>query len=214
MYPICLLLLLSYTPMVSTSLLLIRPLTFHDIDQVYTYLSPNIEYFHGRHLAYVIVAFLCAVTIGIVLPSLIIVEPFLNHKINCTRIKPFIDHFQDCYKDKHHCFAGYYMICRLLIYTIVTVNSSSDFVTRYMLIMVCGVTYLIHLILKPYNTEILNKLDNIILHLTLFTAVLPLLKNYDSPLVITTAFVLVILPLLVIACSLLLHKDNLRKTAI
>ena len=53
---ICFLLLLSYTSVASTSLLLMRPLTFIDIDKVYTYLSPDIEYFHDRHIAYVIVA--------------------------------------------------------------------------------------------------------------------------------------------------------------
>ena len=58
---ICLLLLLSYTSIASTSLLLMRSLTFLDIDKVYTYLSPDIEYFHGRHLAYGIVALLCSV---------------------------------------------------------------------------------------------------------------------------------------------------------
>ena len=52
---ICLLLLLSYTSIASTSLLLMRSQTFHKIDKVYTYLSPDIEYFHGRHLAYGIV---------------------------------------------------------------------------------------------------------------------------------------------------------------
>ena len=49
---ICCLLLLSHTSMTSTSLLLMRPLKFLDVDKIYTYLSPNIEYFHGRHLAY------------------------------------------------------------------------------------------------------------------------------------------------------------------
>ena len=211
-YMICLLLLLSYTTMVSTSLLLIRPMIFHEIDEVYTYLSPNIEYFHDRHLAYGIVALLCAVTIVIVLPSLLTVEPFLNHKVNFTKIKPFLDQFQDCYKDKYRCFAGYYMICRLLVIIIVTVNSPNNFVTNYMLITVCGITYLIHLTVKPYNKDLLNKFDTIILHLIFFTAVLPLRENYDSPLAITTAFVLVILPWLVIMCTLLLYKDNLRKT--
>ena len=42
---ICLLLLLSYTSIASTSLLLMRPLKFHEIDKVYTFLSPDIEYF-------------------------------------------------------------------------------------------------------------------------------------------------------------------------
>ena len=47
---ICLLLLLSYTSVATTSLLLMRTLTFLDVDTIYTYLSPDIEYFHGRHL--------------------------------------------------------------------------------------------------------------------------------------------------------------------
>ena len=53
---ICFLLLPSYTSVATTSLLLIRPLTFHNVDKIYTYLSPDIEYFHGRHLAYGIIA--------------------------------------------------------------------------------------------------------------------------------------------------------------
>ena len=211
MYLICLLLLLSYTTMVSTSLLLIRPLTFHEIDEVFTYLSPDIEYFHERHLVYGIVALLCAVTIVIVPPSLLTVEPFLNQKVDFTKIKPFLNQFQDCYKDRHRCFAGYYMICRLLLNIIVTVNSSNDFVTKYMFVTVSGSIYLIHSTVKPYNKELLNKFDSIILHLIFLTAVLPLLENYDSPLVITMAFVLVNLPWFAITCTLLLHKDNLRK---
>ena len=47
---ICYLLLLSYTSVATTSLLLLRSLTFDNVDKVYTYLSPDIEYFHGRHL--------------------------------------------------------------------------------------------------------------------------------------------------------------------
>ena len=116
---ICLLLLLLYTSMASTSLLLMRPLKFHDIDKVYTYLSPDIEYFHGHHLAYSIVALLCAIVIVIGLPLLLTLEPFLNHKINFIKIKSLLDQFQGSYKDKCRCFAGYYMICRLLIIIIV-----------------------------------------------------------------------------------------------
>ena len=47
---ICLLLLLSYTSVAITSLLILKPLTFFGIDEVYTELSPDIQYFHGRHL--------------------------------------------------------------------------------------------------------------------------------------------------------------------
>ena len=209
---ICLLLLLSYTSMASTSLLLIRSLRFHDIDKVYTYLSPDIQYFHGRHLAYGIVALLCIVFIVTGPPLLLTLEPFLNRKINFVKIKPLLDQFQGCYKDKYCCFAGYYMICRLVIIIIVIANSSNDFATSYMLIVVCGIIALIHLIIKPYNNEILNQFDGIILHLIIFVTALPLFNDYESPLVITIAFVLIILPLLKFtAMMILLHKNDLKK---
>ena len=210
---ICLLLLLSYTSMTSTSLLLIRSMRFHGIDKVYTYLSPDIEYFYGRHLAYGIVALLCTVVIVIGLPLLLTFEPFLNHKINFIRIKPLLDQFQECYKDKYHCFAGYYMICRLVIIAIVIVNSSNDFVANYMPIFVSAVTAVIHQIMKPYNNEILNKFDGITLQLIILITALPLFSNdLNSPLAITLAYVLIFFPLLIfIIMAFFLHKDYFKK---
>ena len=105
---ICCLLLLSYTSLATTSLLLMRPLIFHDVDKVYTYVSPDVEYFHGRHLVYGIVAVLFTIIIVIGLPLLLTLEPLLNSKINFSRIKPLLDQFQCCYKDK------YRWLCRLL----------------------------------------------------------------------------------------------------
>ena len=209
---ICLLLLLSYTSIASTTLLLMRPLTFHEINAVYTYLSPDIEYFHGRHLPYGIVALISAVSITISLPILLILEPYLNHKINFAKIKPLLDQFQGCYKDKYRCFAGYYMICRLVIITIVIANSSNDLVANYLLIAVCGIIALIHLLIKPYNNEILNKYDGVILQLIILVTALLLLDDFDSPLVITLAFVLVFLALLIFILMILyLHKDDLKR---
>ena len=211
-HTICCLLLLSYTSMASTSLLLLRPLKFLDVDKVYTNLSPDIEYFHGRHLAYGIVALLCTVSIAIGLPLLLTLEPFLNHKINFIKIKPLLDQFQGCYKDKYRCFAGYYMICRLVIISIVIANSSNDFVANYVFIIVCGIIALIHVMVKPYNNEIINKFDSVILHLIIFIALLPWLDDFDSPFVIAMALTLMILPLLnFISVSIFLHKDDLKK---
>ena len=211
---ICLLLLLSYTSIASTSLLLMRSLTFHGIDEVYTFLSPDIEYFHDRHLVYGIVALLCMVVIVMGLPLLLALEPFLNRKFNFIKIKPLLDQFQGCYKDKYRCFAGYYMICRLVIITIVIAKSADDFVANYILIIVSGIIDLIHISVKPYSYEILNKFDSIILHLIIFIAALALFDDFDSPLVITIAFVLVITPLLnFLAMTLFLHKDDLKKIA-
>ena len=89
---ICILLLLSYTSLITTSLLLLKYLKFSDVTKVYTHLSPDTEYFHGRHLAYGIIAILCTITVVIGLPLLLLLEPFINHKINFTKNKPILDH--------------------------------------------------------------------------------------------------------------------------
>ena len=209
---ICLLLLLSYTSIASTSLLLMRQLKFDGIDEVYTYLSPDIKFFHDRHLVYGIVALLFIIFIVIGPPLLLTLEPFLNHKLNFTKIKPLLDQFQGCYKDKYRCFAGYYMVCRLVIITIVIADSSNNFVANYLLITTCGIIALIHLLVKPYNSGILNKLDGVILQLIIFTEALSLFDDYDSPLVVAFSFLLVILPLLmIIGVAIFLHKDALQK---
>jgi len=131
---ICFLLLLSYTSVATTSLLLLRSLTFDSVNKVYTYLSPDIEYCHGRHLPYFIVAVLCTLVIVIGLPLLLLLEPFLNKKINFIRMKPLLDQFQGCYKDKYCCFAAYYMICRLVIIVIIIAIPSNNDLSQFLLI--------------------------------------------------------------------------------
>ena len=194
---ICFLLLLSYTSMANTSLLLMRPLTFSNVNKIYSYVSPEIEYFHGRHLVYGILAVLFTVVIVIGLPFLLLFEPLLNHKINFIRMKPLLNQFQGCYKDKYRCLAAYYMICRLVI--IIIVNSSNDFTAHYLTIIACVIIALLHQILKPYADNILNVFDGVILHLTILVAFLPLVEffdTFDSNFVTGTIYVFVLLPLI------------------
>ena len=99
-HAICLLLLLSYSSITSTSLLLVRAIRFTSVDKVYSYLSPDIEYFHGRHLAYGLIALVIGLIFVIGLPLLLLLEPFVNSKINFIKIKPLLDQFQGCYKDR------------------------------------------------------------------------------------------------------------------
>ena len=197
-HAICLLMLLSYTSVATTSLLLMRSLTFVDVDKVYTYVSPDIQYFHGRHLAYGIIAIVFTLLVIIGLPFLLLLEPFLNHKVNFYRIKPLLDQFQGCYKEKYHYFAAYYMICRLIILTIIIVNTSEVFISQCLLTIASIIIALIHLMVRPYSDNILNMSDGVILHLMTLVTVLPLFEYYDtfnSSVLIGIAFVLVILPL-------------------
>ena len=194
---ICFLLLLSYTSVTTTSLLLLRPLTFMDVDTIYTYLSPDIKYFHGRHLAYAIVAIILTIVIVIGLPLLLLLEPFLNSKINFIKIKPLLDQFQGCYKDKYRFFASYYMICRIVIIILVIARISDAFTTQYLLISVCALMEFIHLMTRPYASVFYNIFDGALLQLIVIISVLPLVElvdNYNKTLIIATAYVLIILP--------------------
>ena len=212
---ICCLLLLSYTSVASTSLLLMRPLIFHDVNKVYTYLSPDIEYLHGRHLAYAIIAMLFTIIIVIGLPLLLVLEPFLNSKLSFIKIKPLLDQFQGCYKDKYRCFAGYYMICRLVIITIVLVDSSNDFIVRYSLITVCIIMSLIHQILRPYSDNFLNVFDGVVLHLIVLVSVLPVVEFFDgfnSNFLVGLGFTLVALPSIsYVAMTVVINKRSIKK---
>ena len=212
---ICCLLLLSYTSLATTSLLLMRPLIFHDVGKVYTYVSPDVDYFHGRHLVYGIVALLFTIVIVIGLPLLLALEPFCNSNFNFIRIKPLLDQFQGCYKDKYRCFAAYYMICRLLIITIILINSSNSLVFQYLLITTCVVMAIIHQLFMPYSNDFLNKFDGLILQFLVLVSALPLTElhnNFDYSLAVGVTFILVILPFLIFfTISVMINRENIKK---
>ena len=208
---ICLLLLLSYTSMVSTSLLMLRSLKFYDVDKIYTYLSPDIEYFNGRHLLYFTVAVICVVTIITGLPSIILFQPLLNQKMNLTRIKPLLDQFQGCFKDQYRWFAAYYMICRLVQIAIV-VYSSDFMITQYTLIATSVAISLVHVIVRPYNNRILNTFDAFVLHLMIIITVVPVLDTFSSSEIVIITFILIFLPILIfLLMGLIIHNATVNK---
>ena len=156
---ICLLLLLFYTSLSSTSWKLLRPLTFSGDSGVYTYSSPSIHYFSGRHIAYGIVAVVCVVIIVIGLPALLLLEPFLRRRFTFIRWKPLLDQFQGCYKNKYHCFAANYLICRQLIFAILCLYTLTP-TDRYLLLqMLCLIILMVHIWIQPYKDACLNSLD-------------------------------------------------------
>ena len=107
---ICLLILFSYTmtSLASTSLQLLRPLTFTDIKDVRTFLSPEIK---GHHLIYYAkISLICEILV-IGFPLLLSFEPLIRKTVTLIRIRPLLDQFHGCFKDKHHWFAAYYLIC-------------------------------------------------------------------------------------------------------
>ena len=193
---ICILLLLSYTSLASTSLQLLRPLTFNDIDEVSTYSSPDITYFTGRHLVYSIVALLCEVIIVIGLPLLLLLEPLLSRKVNFVRIKPLMDPFQHCYKDKYRWFGAYYLICRQVLILIVYVGNRNYYNMLYYLQTACIVIAMIHGYVQPYKSHLLNGLDGLILLIVVLVVNLNTFPSFSLSVSSDLSVVLVILPFL------------------
>ena len=197
--------------MANTSLLLLRSLTFYDVDKVYPYLSPDIEYFHDRHLAYFITAVISVVTIVIGLPLILLLEPFLKRKINFTKIKPLLDQFQGCFKDQYRLFAAYYMVCRLLQISVV-VYSPDYILTHYILTVTSVVASLIHIIIRPYNSMTLNIYDGCVLQLMVFVVVIPAFDTINSTAIVTITFALVIVPLIIfLIIGFITYKETMRK---
>ena len=199
-HAICLLLLLSYSSIASTSLLLVRAISFTDVDKVYSYLSPDIEYFHGRHLVYGTIALFVGLVVVIGLPLLLLFEPFVNSKINFIKIKPLLDQFQGCYKDKFRYFASYYMIFRLMILGILEINETNSFISLYSLQIICLIMILIHVTVRPYNNNAVNFFDSFMLIALVLFVTLQIIETYHglpSNTALAMAFVLVILPLFV-----------------
>ena len=195
---ICLLLLLSYTSLASTSLQLLRPLTFKDVDEVRTYSSPDIKYFTGRHLVYVIVAILCEVIIVIGLPLFLLLEPILGRRFNFVKIKPLLDQFQGCYKDKYRYFAVYYLLCRQVIILIVYVGNGDYYNKLYYLQTACIIIAMIHGWVQPYKKKLVNGLDGAIL-LTLVLVVNLNTFSFLSSVSSELSVVLIIFPLLLLS---------------
>ena len=161
---ICVLLLLSYTSIASTSLQLLRDLEFTDVDDVYTYSSPAVKYFHGRHALYASIAVVLEIVVGFGMPMILILDPFLSHKINLSRIRPILDPFQGGYKDDYRFCAGFYLVCRQIIFLIVQFTTVSNHdKMNFVLLVICAAIAMLHAWVQPYVKDKLNSLDEVVL---------------------------------------------------
>ena len=206
-HAICLILVLTYTSISHISLLLLRPLRFTGSRQLYCFLTPEIKYFTGRHIAYGTIAFLYELAIVSSLPLLLLLEPFVNHRINFTRIKPLLDQFQGCFKDNYRWFASIYLLCRQFILIAVVLNYLDDYATLFVLVSLCLALIFTHSTIQPYKAEALNKFDSLVLSLLVMVTCLQMVvlsesTSFTSDAVIGIAYSLIFVPLLVCIVSL------------
>ena len=197
---VCVMLYLCFISITQTSLTLLTPIKFPDIDGVYTFLNPTVKYFSLPHLGYGIIALLLQVLFVIPFLCLLLFSPFLIRfsRLNLTKIKPILDEFQACYKTEYRYFAGYYLTCRQLIFLISFINLGA-FAYIYILQFLSIFLLTTHLMVQPYKEKYLNILDGLLI---LDLVVLSLLHGNTAAIVfdevvqlkIAFIYILVLLP--------------------
>ena len=172
---ICILLILSYSSVSYTSVQLLRTLAIYEYSEDYVfswhlYLSPTIEYFDKYFAVYFSIALLCELIIGVAFPFVLAFQQHLTRylNINFTSIKPIIDQFKGCYKEKYRWFAAYYLLCRQLLYAVDIGTDFAPYLKFPIMLTVYVLIVMVHNWLQPYKQRILNVLDNCILTTLMF----------------------------------------------
>ena len=211
---ICLLILLSFTSGASSSsLTILHGFQYVGIHTLYIHVSPDIAYFQGRHLFYSTVAIIFIILIVLGLPLILLSEPFLNRKINFTKIKPLLDQFQGCYKDRLRWFAAYYMLWRQVILNIV-VSGYGDFIPLNLLLVTCMIINLIHWLVRPYASKALNIYDGLVLQTMTSIIALQIIyfDDFDLAVPIAATYVLVTLPIIMLLMmAIILNSGQVKK---
>lgn len=168
---ICYVLLLAYTSLAETSINLLNPMEYHPPKEgAFVQIQPGTKYMDpDNHLPYALLAL--AVELVIVLPFSIfmLIAPLLGRYMNLIRVKPILDEYQSCYKDKYRWFAGVYLLGRQLF--LLTSILSLEFEISQMLNQIfCTLILLLHATIHPYRQRWLNHVDTFFLaNLTLLS---------------------------------------------
>ena len=197
---ICFILILAYTSIADTSLQLLRHVKFTNTNDLYTYLSPDVKYFTGHHIIYVIIAILFEMVIVVGLPVILLFEPYVNRWINFTRIKPMLDQFQGCYRDNCRWFASVYLLSRQMILIIMVINFANYYIALYLLTILCVIIALLHYHIQPYKSGTLNKFDGFILLLLVLVVSLQMVAvggstGFTSDAIIGISYALIFVPI-------------------
>ena len=160
--------ILSTTKFLSVSFDLLIPTMLYTPDGtpigLYLYYDANVQYFHGHHLPYALLA-LTVLTVFIVLPlTLLTLYPcrlfqkcLMKCKLHNTTLISFVHTFQQYYKDGRsgtmdcRWFAGFYFVVRICMFLSYGLTLSG--ITYYLLITLFISMAILLLITEPYKRE-------------------------------------------------------------
>ena len=161
---ICLLLLLSFTALTETSFNIINPVQFDGIPGIFVNIEPSTNYLNiSKHLPWFFIAVLTFIFLVFPFTFLLLFAPLLAKFGNLNKIKPFLDEFQGCYKDKFRWMAGYYFVARLLYLLILTSPVYQPVASQYVIQVLSFLILMFHMLLQPYENNWLNFVDSLLL---------------------------------------------------
>ena len=159
---ICILILLSFWSLVDTSMRILR---YHQItylingtnaqDYFVVSLQPDMKYFSQQHLPVAIPALLVLIVMATPLVTILLFSSLFSKWVNLHRIKPFLDEFQSCYKDRCRWFS----VIFFTIWIIITCFYSNAAFMQTLFAIVLS----LHVLLQPYQSKVLNVTDTLLL---------------------------------------------------
>ena len=156
-------------------------------------------FFSDDHLRFAVPALICFALV--ILPPIVILfcEPMLTmasnsqliHRTNVQRLlrktrlrmKPFLDSFQACFKNKYRFFAGMFFLYRIIV-PVVSITSTSIIEAYIMSNLLLVAILLAHLLVQPFERKWHNQLDCAIFVNLIIINTLTMVNYYTS---ITTA---------------------------
>ena len=162
-HAICLLILLSFTSITQTSFSLLGPINLQNISSIRVRLQPSITYFDPpNHLPYALLALLVEIVVVFPFTLLLLTAPLLTRFVNLTKIKPILDEYQACYRDRYRWMAGFYFLARQAVFLVSNIHIG-NFVNPYFLLILSVVITVFHTALQPYTSWWLNVVDTVLL---------------------------------------------------
>jgi len=103
------------------------------------------------------------------------------------------------------------MICRVITIVIILAIPTNNNLSQFSLIFSSVILAFIPIIVKPYNYNILNIYDGLILLLVVIATLLQLIDDASEQLSMVTIIIVIILPLIFfVALELIVHKDTIK----
>ena len=116
------------------------------------------KFFSLEHLPVIILALIVLVVVIAPLLIILLFSPLLSRVINLTKIKPFLDEFQSCYKDNCRWYSGVYFVVWISFVSMQRQAISVIFVQTLFMILLSA-----HFVIQPYQSRVLNITDMLIL---------------------------------------------------